>query len=202
LPSHPEVPPTGFGYPLGGVSHPNPWKPISSPNALGVHLPELLPLRWSENSFPSSIRPCTFRTDRPGLRAVLRRFHPTVRAVSLTAHSGRLIRNGTFPLFRVSRLSGSPSQGPMEKAFPFSHSPHIVRLFSLHREKNHRPQGLAYPSEWRFPKWVPPCLAFSTDDRIPPFKCCPRCGLFFRLKVPRFLTKPQQPIFTAKTSIA
>lgn len=202
MPGHPEVPPTGFGYPPGGVSHSNPWELISSPNALGVHLSELFPLRWSRNSFLSLIRPCTSHVDRPSLRVVLRRFHPTVRAVSLTAHSGRLIRNGTFPLPRVSRLSGSPSEGPMEKASPFSHSPHTVRLFSLHREKNHRPQGFAYPSEWHSPKWVPPCLAFITDDRIPPFKCCPRCGLFFRLKVPRFLTKPQLPIFAAKTSIA
>jgi hypothetical protein len=168
LPSHPEVPPTGFGYPLGGVSYSNPWKPISSSNALGVHLSELLPLRWSRNGFPSLIRPCTFHIDRSGLHAVLRRFYPTVKAVSLTAHSERLIRNGTFPLSRFSRLSGSPSQGPMEKASPFPHSPHTVRLSSLHREKNHRPQGFACPSEWHSPKWVPPCLAFSTDDRIPP----------------------------------
>jgi len=194
--------PQGLATLSAVFSHPNPWEPISSPNTLGVHLPELLPLRWSKNGFPFSIRPCTVRIDRPSLRVVLRRFHPIVRAVSLTAHSGRLIRNGTFPLSRVFRLSGSPSQGPMEKASPFSHSPHAVRLLSLHRKKNHQPRGFAYPSEWRSPKWVPPCLAFLTDDRIPPFKCCPRCGLFFRLKVPRFLTKPQRPIFATKTSIA
>jgi hypothetical protein len=202
LPGHPEAPPPGFGYPLGGVSRPDPWKPISSSNTLGVHLSELLPLRWSKNGFAFSLRPCTFHIDRSGLHAVLRRFHPTARAVSLTAHSGRLIRNGTFPLSRVSRLSGSPSQGPTEKASSFSHSPHIVRLFSLHREENHRSQGLTSPSEWHSPKWVPPCLAFFTDDRIPPFTCRPRCGLFFRLKVPRFLTKPQRPIFAAKSGIA
>jgi len=202
LPCHPEVPPTGFGYPLGGVSRFNPWELISSPNAPGVHLPELHPLRWSENSFPFSVRPCTFRIDRPSLYVVLRRLYPTVRAVSLTAHSEWLIRNGTFPLSRFCRLSGSPSERTMKKASPFSHSPHVVRLVSLHREKNHRPQGLAYLSEWHFPKWVPPCLAFSTDDRIPPLRCCPRCGLFFRLTTPKFLAKPQLSIFATKTSIA
>jgi hypothetical protein len=74
LPGHPEAPPPGFGYPLGGVSRPDPWKPISSSNTLGVHLSELLPLRWSKNGFAFSLRPCTFHIDRSGLHAVLRRF--------------------------------------------------------------------------------------------------------------------------------
>jgi hypothetical protein len=47
-----EVPPPGFGYPLGGVSSPDPWKPLSAPNALGLRPSELSSNPVAQNRSP------------------------------------------------------------------------------------------------------------------------------------------------------
>jgi hypothetical protein len=47
-----EVPPLGFGYPFGGVSLFNPWKSLSTPNALGLRPSELSSYEVIQGTFP------------------------------------------------------------------------------------------------------------------------------------------------------
>jgi hypothetical protein len=55
LPSLPEVPPPGFGYPLDDVSLSNPWKSLSTPNTLGLSPSELSSSKVIEKRFPFSL---------------------------------------------------------------------------------------------------------------------------------------------------
>jgi hypothetical protein len=63
----PEVPFSGFGYPLNGVRDPHPWEPLSAPNAPGFRSSELFSIPEIEESVSNS----PFRSDTL-LRNVIR----------------------------------------------------------------------------------------------------------------------------------
>jgi hypothetical protein len=84
LPCLPKVPPSGFAYPLDGVSSSHPWKPLSAPNALGLSPSELSSSSVPEKKSPSLLPPSRFPTNPSGLVPAPRRFLHTEKAVPLS----------------------------------------------------------------------------------------------------------------------
>jgi hypothetical protein len=116
-PDPPEVPSSGFGYPLDGVSHQNPRKPLSAPNALGLLPSELFSSPGIDKMFPPCLPLLRFSNKPLGLLPALQRLPPPGKAVLLSALEG-LVRVGGFALlgFRPRRLSFRRTS---EKASPF-----------------------------------------------------------------------------------
>lgn len=71
LPCHPEVPPSGFGYPHGGVSLSIPGSLFQLPTLMGFALQGIFPNPQPVQSFPRTFRSCAFR---PNPSAWSRRF--------------------------------------------------------------------------------------------------------------------------------
>ena len=63
LPCPPKVPPSGFGYPLGGVSPSNLGSLFQLPTLLGLTLQGLIPIPQPTFGFSKVIRSCTFLSD-------------------------------------------------------------------------------------------------------------------------------------------
>jgi hypothetical protein len=77
----PKVPPSGFGYPLGGVSAFHPRKPLSAPHALGLCPSGLFSHSVAHNRFPGCVPLLRFPARLSGLATALQRFSLTKRAV-------------------------------------------------------------------------------------------------------------------------
>jgi hypothetical protein len=102
-----KVSPSGFGYPLGDLSHFDPGKPLSAPNALGVHPPELSSSSVIERSSRISLSALALSYKTPkNLVAALQRLDPTEKAVPLIAPEG-LVRVGTSCSPGSFNLSGA-----------------------------------------------------------------------------------------------
>jgi hypothetical protein len=68
----PDVPPSGFGYPLGGFRPPDPREPLSAPNAPGLPLSKLSSLTAIGKTFPSHLSALALFTET--FSASVRRF--------------------------------------------------------------------------------------------------------------------------------
>jgi len=77
----------GFGYPFyDRFQFPNPWKPLSASNALGLYPSELCSPPVIEKLFSNpSLHSCAFSQNRYGLEPALQWLPPTGGAVSLCA---------------------------------------------------------------------------------------------------------------------
>jgi hypothetical protein len=115
LPS--KVPPPGFGYPLGGVSFPDPWKSFPTSHALGIHPSELCSGLRIEERFRAPLPLLRFPTKPPGLVAALQRF--TLPRQPYPPHlSWFNTQVGPLALLGFRPFGHSPAE-PMEKLFPF-----------------------------------------------------------------------------------
>jgi hypothetical protein len=83
LPPFSEVPPSGFGYPLDGVSPENPRGPLSAPNAPGVPPPEPSSSPVVESGFPQTPSLLPLRKKPTSFSRRLQGFPPTEEAESL-----------------------------------------------------------------------------------------------------------------------
>jgi hypothetical protein len=81
LPRLPKVPSSGFGYPLGGVSHIAHGSSLSTPHALGLHPSELLSDPVAHSRFLKSAPLLRFLTKPFGLAPTLQRLSLTRPAV-------------------------------------------------------------------------------------------------------------------------
>jgi len=144
VPSFPEVPPSGFGYPLDGVSSKNPWKPLSTSNALGVPSPELsLLFDGRVLGFPKTL---------PFLHFPRKPFRPSRCASRASSHrrswvsfllSGGLVRNETLGSPEVFGPAGLRLTQPRKRASPSFPSPHTLRNDPPLEETFPGPQGFA-----------------------------------------------------------
>jgi hypothetical protein len=122
-----KVSPTGFGYPLGDLSHSNPGKRFSASNALGVHPPELFSSPVIERSSRISLSALALSYKTPkNLVAALQRLPPTEKAVPLIAPEG-LVRVGTSCSPGSFDLSGSPGLKSQRKVSLSSATPLALR---------------------------------------------------------------------------
>ena len=143
IPGSPEVPPSGFGYPLDGVSSKNPWKPLSASNALGVPSPELyLFFRDRVSSFPEALPFVHFpkKPSRPSRCASRASSHRR----SWVSHllSGGLVRNETLGSPEVFGPTGFLLTQSRKRASPSSPSPHTLKNNPSFKEMCFGPQGL------------------------------------------------------------
>lgn len=107
VPSLPEVPHPGFGYPLCGVSDSTPWKPLSVPNARGLRPTKL-------SSSPMIDSPSRANLSAPALSyetlsdlvPTLQRLTPTGKAVLLLLPPRGLIRVGAVCSLGLCDLLG------------------------------------------------------------------------------------------------
>jgi hypothetical protein len=147
-----EVPSSGFGYPLDGVSLPHPWKPLSAPHTLGLSPSELFSSPGVEKRspiFPSALALSTqtFSAWIPCLSGFL----PPDKPCLFLPPEG-LVRAETSCSPGLSDLSGSPCVQPTKKASLFSRSPLVL--------------GPRNPYEFRFPK--PQGLSIEHLGSLPP----------------------------------
>ena len=126
LPYSPEVPPSGFGYPLGGVSSLQPRMFFSTPNALGFRPSELcsfLVIKVFFRKLLSAPALCC-KTFQPCTGAPAVYSHKKSRASCPQRFSPGRDRCSPGP----SGLSGSPYSAPMGRASLTSHAPHALRF--------------------------------------------------------------------------
>jgi hypothetical protein len=108
LPCLRKVPPSGFGYPLDGVSSIHPGKPLSAPNAPGLRPSKPCSSPGVESRLsPDSLRSGALSANLKGLRPALQRLDPPKEAVLLCAprrfSSGRrLLLSWAFQPLRLS----------------------------------------------------------------------------------------------------
>jgi hypothetical protein len=76
--------PQGLATLSTALSPPNPWKPLSAPNALGLSPSELFSSRVPRKKSPSPLPPSRFPTSPSGLVPAPRRFWLTRKAVPLS----------------------------------------------------------------------------------------------------------------------
>lgn len=137
------------------------------------------------------------KTQQPFSCASVASSHRKSRVPS--ALSEGLIRSGTSCSPRVSRLPGPPPVLSRRRASPSSPSPLALRIQKPYDPRTPEPQGFPSNTGRPFPpKGAPSCLAFPTDDPVPPLRKISRCGLFFPLEAPKPLTKPQPLLFASK----
>jgi hypothetical protein len=103
----PKVPSSGFGYPLDGVSHPNPWRSLSISNALGLCPSELSSFSVVNRVFRADLSALAFfHETRWGLAPTLQRVAPTEKAVPTLLLPGGLVRGRTTCSHGLSDLLG------------------------------------------------------------------------------------------------
>lgn len=124
MPSISEVPHSGFGYPLCGVSHSKPWKPLSVPNAPGLRPSKL-------SSSPMIDKPFRIYLSAPALShktladlvPTLQRLTPTGKAVPLLLPPRGLVRVGAYCSLGLSDLLGVLLSLTHEISFSLTSSP-------------------------------------------------------------------------------
>jgi len=183
LPFRPEVPPSGFGYPLGGVSSPTHGSLFQLPTLMGFSLQGFIPTPRPNSGFPGSLRSCAFLSDRmawhrhsSGFRSRDQRHPPALPPSSGKNGDRALLSFRTFQVF-VRRTFGAVSSLSMSlPSFPSD----LRRCWKL------GPQG--FPSAGSaspFFRRAPTCRVFSTDCPLPPLKN----------------VNPSRPIFSARNSL-
>jgi hypothetical protein len=85
LPVIPDVPPSGFGYPLGGVSKTDPRRSFSTTNAHGLRPSELFSISEIDEFFRTYRPPSRFSTKPSSFVPAPRRLYPSETAGPLRA---------------------------------------------------------------------------------------------------------------------
>jgi hypothetical protein len=99
LPQPRKKPPSGFGYPRGGVSSTHPREPLSAPHALGLRPSKFFSAIRDEKRFLASpFRPYAFFQNLIGLEPALQRTNPRTSAVPLTAPERVSFGRGLYSL--------------------------------------------------------------------------------------------------------
>jgi len=111
-----EVPSSGFGYPLGGVSSHIPGSLFQLPTLLGFALQSFAPVKCRKDSFKSLLSFWRFPGKPLGFPLALQRFPPLHQPCSSLLPEG-LVQVGTVALLSFLNLSGFLSQKHNEKAF-------------------------------------------------------------------------------------
>jgi hypothetical protein len=161
----------GFGYPSDEmVWLPDPWGPLSAPNALG--------LRSSE--------PCSFRVIGKPFRASLsapalpgktrmtlpRRFSGLIPPGKPCPSLSRVFSSGRDRCSpELCDLSGSPSIDPRRRTSPSPPSPRVLTSPQPYDKKPNGPQGVAGRQLGCSPHYrAPACLAFRIMNSLPPLE--------------------------------
>jgi len=169
MPGPSEVPSSGFGYPLDDACSLGPRGSLSTLNALGVPPSELSSSPAVESRFPKTLPRLHFRKKPLQLLscASVASSHRKSRVPS--ALSEGLIRSGTPGSPGVSRLPGPPPILSRKRASPSFPSPRALRVQEPYDPQTPEPQGFPSRTGRPFPpKGAPSCLAFPTDDPVPP----------------------------------
>jgi hypothetical protein len=116
LPQPRKEPPSGFGYPLGGVSSIHPRETLSAPHALGLHPSKFSSKALAERRFLAfHFRSYAFSRNLIGLEPALQRTDPKASAVPLNAPERISFGRGRYSLGYVDLL-GILSSGSTRKA--------------------------------------------------------------------------------------
>mgnify|MGYP003572361760 CR=1 FL=1 len=176
-----EVPSSGFGYPLDGVSHPNPWKPLSASHAHGLRPSELFSFPVIEKKVSRFLfRSGSFLPNLPGLAPELQRLPPAGKAVPPPASPGVYPGAGPSALLGLTTSQALPSNEPKEKCLssPLPLSFFLPNGFATARKRN--PRGF-----WLFRLGVSlrrgrrPVWPFSPMVLRSLFGSSPAAGYFF-----------------------
>jgi hypothetical protein len=137
LPWSPEVPSSGFGYPLDGSKLSLPREPLSAPNAheLRPSEPCLLPGDRKKVTLPLSA-PAFSRKTLTGLAPTLQRLDPTRKAVPLICNPTFYVGSGTCALMGLTTSQALPP-----KTLPMKHLPSRLSLSALPIPKASQPPG-------------------------------------------------------------
>jgi hypothetical protein len=190
-PATPEVPPSGFGYPLGGVSPSNPWEPLSAPDTPGLRPTKPCSSTVIEKAFPPFLSALALSPETSSASG--RRSDgliPPWKPYPFSLPDG-LDPAGALALlgFRASQALPPPI-GPNER---LSHRAafSMLALLAPRGAGSPHPQGVA--SRWPgvFRHRMPACLAFGPLNPRSLFKPIDPRGLFFPLEGSRPLTKPE-----------
>jgi hypothetical protein len=155
-----EVPSSGFGYPLDGVSCPNPWKPLSASHAHGLHPSELCSSSVIEKKVSRLLfRSGSFQPNHPGLVPELQRLTPTEEAVPPPASPDVYSGAGPSALLGVATSQAFPTDKPEEKclSFPQPFTFFLPNRLTATRKRN--PKGVRLtrlgvsPRKGRRPVW-------------------------------------------------
>jgi hypothetical protein len=124
VPSLPEVPHSGFGYPLCGVSHSKPRKPLSVPNALGLRptKPCSFLMIESPSRMTLSVHALSHET-LTDLIPALQRLNPTRKAVPLLLPTRGLVWSEAYCSLGLYDLLGSLLSLTHEVSFSLTPSP-------------------------------------------------------------------------------
>lgn len=172
MPWFPEVPTSGFGYPLAGSKLLLPQGPLSVPNAHELRTSELCSSRMIERRLPFPFPLLRFLT-KPykGLAPTLQRVDPTRKAVPLGSQPNFLRRVGDGALLGFTTFQVLYPKDPPREASPFTALPSrssvpedltISRTGSLKVSLS--------PGRHLLPKRAPTCLMFPANCHTPPLK--------------------------------
>jgi len=193
-PATPEVPPSGFGYPLGGVSPSNPWEPLSAPDTPGLHPTERCSSTAIEKAFPPSLSALALSPETSSASG--RRSDglvPPWKPYPFSLPDG-LDPAGALALlgFRASQAL-SPLTGPEKHLSPRATFAALA-LLAPRGAGSPRPQGVASKRPGIFRHRMPACLAFGPFHPRSLFEPIDPRGLFFPLEGSRHLTMPELPL--------
>jgi len=151
LPFPPEVPPSGFGYPLGGFRALQPQKHVSASNAHGLYPSEPCSFPMVRASFrrPLSAPALLFKTHK-ALKRRLSGFIPPGKPYPSSLPED-LIRVGTLALLGLSGLSGFPAICTVRRNSLPPDSPPVLVSHVAHTACIPGPQGLSAQIARRFP---------------------------------------------------
>jgi hypothetical protein len=170
---------------------PDPWGPLSAPNALG--------LRSSE--------PCSFRVIGKPFRASLsapalpgktrmtlpRRFSGLIPPGKPCPSLSRVFSSGRDRCSpELCDLSGSPSIDPRRRTSPSPPSPRVLTSPQPYDKKPNGPQGVAGRQLGCSPHYrAPACLAFRILNPLPPLRRIHPQRTIFSSRSPRNLAVPK-----------
>jgi hypothetical protein len=166
LPRLPKAPPSGFGYPLGGVSNRCPRESVSTPHALGLCSSGLLSGPATQTRFPMPVPPLRFPAKPFDLAVALRRLsfagpaEPSALGRSFKPEWG----HGPPELLH---LSGLPSLDSWKSTCLFR-SPHALASSASYETEKPAPQGVpSHEAALPLFRRAPTHLVFPTDRRLP-----------------------------------
>jgi hypothetical protein len=149
---------------------PDPWGPLSAPNARGLRSSELFSSRVIEKPFQALLS--AHALSGKTLMTLPRRFSgllpPGKPCPSLT----RVISSGRDRCSpELSDLSGSPSGDPRKRTSPSLPSPRVLMRPQPYDKKLNGPQGVTGRQLGCSPHYrAPACLAFRTLNPLPPLE--------------------------------
>jgi len=169
LPWFPEVPTSGFGYPLAGSELALPREPLSAPNALELRPSELCSSRVIERRLPFPAPLLRFLT-KP-LRALHRRYSGLIPSGKPfpSSQPNFLRRVGDLCSLGLTHLSGSLSADPPREASPFTDLPSRPSVpEDLTISKTGSLKVSLSTARYFPPKRAPACLMFRANCHPPP----------------------------------